>query len=95
MDEIERVRGRNAQRILASFSVAKSNDMTEKVFICKLYNKGTYKYERQSQHVEKGVTYQHYCSYCYLASGKKFEHSKLKCHRLRNDNKNTSVSQQV
>ena len=41
LDEIERVRGRNAQRILASSSVAKSNDITEKVSICKLYNKGT------------------------------------------------------
>ena len=70
-------------------------DTTEKVFICKMYNKGTCKYEKQSQHVEKGVTYQYYCSYCYLASGKKFEHSKMKCHRLRNDNKNASVSQQV
>ena len=95
MDEIERVRSRNAQRIIASSSGSKSNDTTEKVFICKLYNKGTCKYEKQSQHVEKGVTYQHYCSYCYLASGKKFEHSKMKCHRLRNDNKNASVSQQV
>ena len=66
-NEIERVRGRNAQRILASSSVAKSNDITDKVFICKLYNKGTCKHEKQSHHVEKGVTYQHYCSYCYLA----------------------------
>ena len=95
LEDIERVRGRNAQHILASSSVVKANDVTDKVFICKLYNKGTCKHEKQSQHVEKGVIYQHYCSYCYLASGKKFEHSKMKCHRLRNDNKNISVSQRV
>ena len=92
LEDIERVRGRNAQRILASSSVINSNDVTDKVFIFKLHNKGTCKHEKQSQHVEKGVIYQHYCSYCYLASGKKFEHSKMKCHRLRYDNKNTSVS---
>ena len=91
LEDNERIRGRNAQSILTSSSVVKPNDVTDKVFICKLYNKGTCKHEKQSQHVEKGVTYQHYCSYCYLSLGKKFEHSKMK--RLRNDNKNTSASQ--
>ena len=41
------------------------------------------KHEKESQHVEKVITYQYYCNYCYLASGKKFKHSKTKCDRLR------------
>ena len=93
LDDIERARGRNAQQGFAGSSIFKPNDSTDKVFIPQSYNKDSRKYEKQSQHVAKGVIYQHYCNYCYLALGKKFKHSKTKCHRLRNDNKNTSTSQ--
>ena len=41
LDDIEKVRGRNAQHILASSSVVKPNNGTHKVFICKLYNEGS------------------------------------------------------
>ena len=54
-DKLEDMRGQNAQHTLASSSVVKANDVTDKVFICTFYNKGTYKHEKQSQHLEKGV----------------------------------------
>ena len=53
---------------------------TDKTMLCKLYNKGTCRYDKQSGHV---VTSQHYCSNCYAVTGRRFEHPKSLCIRLK------------
>ena len=50
------------------------SEFAETTFICKLFNKGTCKFEKQSEHTDKGVTYQHYCSYYYSSDGKEYDH---------------------
>ena len=67
LDQIEKIRSRNAQKVIGNPNPQKMSEFSEKTFICKLFNKGTCKFEKQSEHTDKGVTYQHYCSYCYKA----------------------------
>ena len=44
--------------------------------LCNLYNKGTCRHDRQSEHVEKGITYQHllvdYAICCYVDTAGRF-----------------------
>ena len=35
----------------------------------------------------KRVTYQHYCSNCYAVTGRRFEHPRSQCFRLKADKK--------
>ena len=95
LDQIEKIRSRNAQRVIGNPNPSKLSEFAEKHFICKLFNKGSCKFEKQSEHTDKGITYQHYCSYCYSSAGKKYDHPKTKCHRLRKDTKESTETQNV
>ena len=94
MDHIEKIRSRNTQRFASGTTVAKDSECSEKVFMCKLFNKGNCKSEK-SEHVEKGIVYQHYCSFCYSVNGKKFDHPKYKCLRMKRDTKADESHQRV
>ena len=94
VEKIEKIRGRNTQRIWQTASNSSPVD-TEKTMLCKLYNKGTCRHDKQSEHVEKGVTYQHYCSNCYAVTGRRFEHPRSQCIRLKGDRKEPQVGQRV
>ena len=82
-------------RVIGNLNAPKMSEFAEKTFICKLFNKGTCKFEKQNEHMNKGITYQHYCSYCYSSAGKKYDHPKIKCHRLRKDTKKSTENQNV
>ena len=51
--------------------------------LCKLYNKRVCRYQNQTEHADKGVTYQQFCSNCLASTGKKYEHPKQQCLRLK------------
>ena len=63
--------------------------------LCKLYNKGTCRYEKQAEHTDKGITYQHFCTNCFANTGRKYDHPKHACLRLKNDKKEVQTSQKV
>ena len=64
IDKIEKPRCCHTQRNMAGSTKANS-DSSDKVFNCKLFNKGMCRHEKVSEHTEKGILYQHYCS-CFL-----------------------------
>ena len=72
---------------------SKVAESLDKTYICKLFNKGTCKSEKQS-HVEKGSVPTLLWLLLYTFR-QKIEHSHMTCHRLRNDQKNTSAQQWV
>ena len=88
-EKIDRIRNRNTQCILALPSQKGQVESAgaDKTMLCKLYNKGVCRYQNQTEHVDKGVTYQHFCSNCLASTGKKYEHPKHQCLRLKNDKK--------
>ena len=92
VEKIEKIRGRNTQRIWQTASNSSPVD-TDKTMLCKLYNKC--RYDKQSEHVEKGITYQHYCSNCYAVTGRRFEHPRSQCIRLKGDKKEGQGGQRV
>ena len=49
---------------------------------CAHFNKGFCRVE--NNHVANGALYQHYCSFCLKETGKKCEHSLIKCLRIKN-----------
>ena len=82
-DLVEKIRSRNTQRFASPVGNVKQNpEVVDKNFICKLYNKGTCRSEK-TEHTEKGINYQHFCSHCFSACGKKFEHPRTQCLRLK------------
>ena len=86
-DKIEKIRSHNTQRVWQPSGVRTQGESGDKVMLCKSYNKGTCRFEKQAEHSDKGVVYQHYCSNCFTVTGKKYEHAKHQCLRLRNDKK--------
>ena len=96
--KIEHIRSRNTQRLVPDIvngRAGRSSDSSEKVIPCKLYNKGTCRYEKQTEHTDKGTTYGHYCSHCIVVTGKKYEHPRNQCLRLKNEKKEGGTSQRV
>ena len=59
------------------------SESSDKVVPCKLYNKGTCRYEKETEHTDKGTTYGYYCSHCIVVTGKKYEHPRNQCLRLK------------
>ena len=59
--------------------------------LCKLYNKGVCRYQNQTERVDKGVTYQHFCSNCLASTGKKYEHPKQQFLRLKNEKRKAQI----
>ena len=55
--------------------------------VCMYYNKEQCKF--YSEHMTKGILYQHFCSYCMKETNKKYEHPLSKCMRMKN-NKSSS-----
>ena len=51
-------------------------------------------YQNETEHVDKGVIYQHFCSNCLISTGKKYEHPKNQCLRLKNEKKDLGFVQQ-
>ena len=94
VEKIEKIRGRNTQRVWQSENNP-SPAGSEKTMLCKLYNKGNCRHDKLSEHVEKGVTYQHYCSNCYAITGRRFEHPRSQCIRLKADKKEPQTGQRV
>ena len=96
-EKIDKIRNRNTQRILALPSQKGQVESAgaEKTMLCKLYNKGVCRYQNQTEHVDKGITYQHFCSNCLASTGKKYEHPKHQCLRLKNDKKEAANVQKV
>ena len=91
---IEHIRCRNTQRLVPNIVNSRAvSDSGEKVIRCKLYNKGTCRYEKQSEHTDKGTTYGHYCNHCTVITGKKFEHPRNQCLRLKNEKKGGNTNQ--
>ena len=86
-EKIEKIRSRNTQRVWQQNPSSKVYGDNDKSMVCKLFNKGTCRYEKQSEHTDKGVTYLHYCSNCFAVTGKKYEHGKHQCLRLKGDKK--------
>ena len=75
--------------------VKKSVDSSDKVLNCKLYNKGMCRHDNVSEHAEKGISYQHYCSHCFAITGKRFEHPKSQCFRFKGEGKDVDQGQKV
>ena len=97
-EKIDKIRGRNTQRLVPSGPNANakmSNEGTEKTMLCKLYNKGSCKYQNQTEHTDKGMTYQHFCSNCFSSTGKKYEHPRHQCLQLENDKKHSQSEQKL
>ena len=94
VEKIEKIRGRNTQRVWQPENNS-SPAFAEKTMLCKLYNKGTCRHDKVSEHVEKGVTYQHYCSNCHAITGRRFEHPRSQCIRLKADKKEPQTGQRV
>ena len=65
--------------------------VVEKTMLCKRHNKGTCTYEKQAEHTDKGITYQHFCINCFANTARKYDHPKLACLRLKNDNKGQTM----
>ena len=57
--------------------------------LCKLFNKGTCRHDKQAGHIKKGITYQHYCSNCFSITGRKYNHSKVQCSSLKGEERET------
>ena len=97
-DKIEKIRSRNTQRMVPNGSNANvkgQNEGAEKTMLCKLYNKGSCKYQNQTEHTDKGMTYQHFCSNCFASTGKKYEHPRHQCLRLKSDKKHSQSDQKL
>ena len=87
LDLVKKIRSRNTQKFASPVGNGKqTSEATEKNLICKLYNKGTCMVEK-SEHMEKGINYQHFCSHCFSACDKKFEHPRTQCLRLKREGK--------
>ena len=82
-DLVEKIHSRNTQRFASPVgNVKQTPEVVDKNFICKLYNKGTCRIKK-TEHMEKGINYQHFCSHCFSVCGKKFEHPRTQCLRLK------------
>ena len=66
--------------------------VVEKTMLCKFHNKGTCRYAKQAEHTDKGITYQHFCINCFANAGRKYDHPKLACKRLKNDKKRSNYA---
>ena len=96
LGKIELIRSIKTQRLVPSTVNGRASaDSSEKVVPGKLYNKGTCRYEKQTEHTDKGTTYGHYCSHCIVVTGKKYEHPRNQCLRLKNEKKEGGTSQRV
>ena len=78
-----------------AISVKKNADSSDKVLNCILFNKGMCRHDNVSEHTEKGILYQHYCSQCFAITGKLFEHSKIQCLRFKREGKEVHQGQKV
>ena len=92
-EKIEKIRSRNTQRVWQTNVVRTQGESGDKVMLCKLYNKGTRRFEKQAEH--SVIVYQHYCSNCFTVRCKKYEHAKHQCLRLKNDKKEGQTSNRV
>ena len=93
-EKVEKIRSRNTQRVVQIHN-GRAAESSEKTMLCKLYNKGTCRYEKQTEHTDKGITYQHFCTNCFANTGRKYDHPKHACLRLKNDKKEVQTSQKV
>ena len=93
-EKVEKIRSRNTQRVV-QIPNGRAAESSEKTMLCKLYNKGTCRYEKQAEHTDKGITYQHFCTNCFANTGRKYDHPKHACLRLKNDKKEVQTSQKV
>ena len=66
----KKIRSYNTLRVWQSNGVRTQNESGDKVMLCKLYNKGTSRFDKQAEHSGRGVVYQHYCSNCFTVTGK-------------------------
>ena len=86
-DLVEKFRSRSTQRFASPVgNVKQTPEVEDKNLICKLYNKGTCRIKK-TEHIEKGINYQHFCSHCFLVCGKKFEHPQTQCLKLKREGK--------
>ena len=93
-EKVEKIRSRNTQRIVQvpNGRVGGSKN-SEKTMLCKLFNKGSCRYEMQAEHTDKGITYQHFCTNCFANTGRKYDHRKHASLRLKNEKKESQTLQ--
>ena len=58
-EKIEKIRSRNTQGVWQANAIRTQGESSDKVMLCKLYNKGTCRFEKQAKHSDKGIVYQH------------------------------------
>ena len=92
LDKIENLRCRHTQRNV-TISVKKNADSSDEVLNCKLFNKGMCRHDNASEHMEKGILYQHYCNHCFAITRKSFEHPKTQCLRFKREGKEVDHGQ--
>ena len=95
-EKVEKILCRNTRRVVqVPNGRVGAAESSEKTMLCKLYNKGTCRYEKQAEHTDKGITYQHFCTNCFANTGKKYDHPKHACLRLKTEKKEIQTSQKV